>query len=137
MEDLRALAFRRHYGDVYRFVRRHTDTDDTAEEIAQSSSRRRRRGSIQTGTGRHLFSPGYTRSLNAASSMPRVYGRGGERCSRWRSPTHQLLARSPPVSRVLADGAMAEIAEAAGNKDEALRYFKLALAARTAIRADS
>lgn len=36
MEDLRALAFRRHYGDVYRFVRRHTDTDDAAEEIAQS-----------------------------------------------------------------------------------------------------
>lgn len=36
MEDLRALAFRRHYDDVYRFVRRRTDTDDEAEEIAQS-----------------------------------------------------------------------------------------------------
>lgn len=36
MEDLRALAFRRHYGDVYRFVRRRTDTDEAAEEIVQS-----------------------------------------------------------------------------------------------------
>jgi RNA polymerase sigma-70 factor, ECF subfamily len=36
MEDLRASAFRRHYADVYRFVRRRTETDDAAEEIAQS-----------------------------------------------------------------------------------------------------
>jgi RNA polymerase sigma-70 factor (ECF subfamily) len=36
MDDLRATAFRRHYGDVYRFVRRRTESDDAAEEIAQS-----------------------------------------------------------------------------------------------------
>jgi len=36
MDDLRAAAFRDHYGDVYRFVRRRTDSDDAAEEITQS-----------------------------------------------------------------------------------------------------
>lgn len=36
MDDLRAAAFRRHYGEVYRFVRRRIDSDDAAEEITQS-----------------------------------------------------------------------------------------------------
>jgi RNA polymerase sigma-70 factor (ECF subfamily) len=36
MDDLRAAAFRRHRGDVYRFVRRRTDSDEAAEEITQS-----------------------------------------------------------------------------------------------------
>jgi|SRR6478672_1048779 len=36
MDDLRATAFRDHYGDVYRFVRRRTGSDDAAEEITQS-----------------------------------------------------------------------------------------------------
>jgi RNA polymerase sigma-70 factor (ECF subfamily) len=36
VEDLRAAAFRDHYGEVYRFVRRRAESDDAAEEITQS-----------------------------------------------------------------------------------------------------
>jgi hypothetical protein len=36
MENLAASAFRRHYGEVFRFVRRRTDSEDEAEEITQS-----------------------------------------------------------------------------------------------------
>jgi tetratricopeptide (TPR) repeat protein len=53
---------------------------------------------------------------------------------------YELAAESfPSQDRHAAEvyGAMAEIAEAAGRKDDALDYLKRALAVRTAIRADS
>jgi RNA polymerase sigma-70 factor (ECF subfamily) len=36
MDDLAASAFRSHYDDVFRFVRRRTSSDDEAAEITQS-----------------------------------------------------------------------------------------------------
>jgi hypothetical protein len=50
---------------------------------------------------------------------------------------YELAAESfPAQDRHAAEAynAMSEIAEAAGDKDEALRYLRLALAARTAVR---
>jgi RNA polymerase sigma-70 factor, ECF subfamily len=35
VEDLRESAFRRHYAQVYRYIRRRTGSDEEAEEIAQ------------------------------------------------------------------------------------------------------
>jgi RNA polymerase sigma factor (sigma-70 family) len=35
VEDLRESAFRRHYTQVYRYIRRRTGSDEEAEEIAQ------------------------------------------------------------------------------------------------------
>lgn len=36
MDDPVASAFRRHYGQVYRFLRRRTESDELAEDLAQS-----------------------------------------------------------------------------------------------------
>ena len=36
MESPVAAAFRRHYGDVYRFLRRRTESDEVAEDLAQA-----------------------------------------------------------------------------------------------------
>lgn len=36
VDDLREQAFRRHYARIYRYLRRRTDSDDEAEELAQS-----------------------------------------------------------------------------------------------------
>jgi RNA polymerase sigma-70 factor, ECF subfamily len=36
LDDLAASVFRRHYGEVFRFVRRRTESDAEAEEITQS-----------------------------------------------------------------------------------------------------
>ena len=36
MESPIAAAFRRHYGEIYRFLRRRTESDEAAEDLAQA-----------------------------------------------------------------------------------------------------
>ncbi|HLX33319.1 MAG TPA: tetratricopeptide repeat protein [Gaiellaceae bacterium] len=67
-----------------------------------------------------------------------IFGQLGDRAKALE--LYELAAESfPAQDRHAADtySAMAEIAEAAGRKDDALDYLKRALAARTAVRADA